>query len=187
MRAQLLDQLRKAVMATSTERDQLAQKAVATYYHYKKTFSEEEQMIRFHDKTEGTARYVEVASALRSSYKEVTSIETQLAAAAVYYQAPDTYRDVGAVNEAYVIGEATGFLLDYYFENQSEWKWQLIRETDLTPMELLATHLSDDELTPLYEAPAEEFATQIRAAVAGVQNGSADWKAIIGLVYHLIF
>jgi hypothetical protein len=162
----LLTQLKDAV-ANPDMRDELVKAAVSTYKDYKKLFAEDYKNCVYWDTVEGTARYYELVSSLYTMFpdtiktkKDLFAALAQLAAKAdgaselIYY---------GSSWEAYGVGSFAGILLDMLMgDRSSEWKRSVMKDQNVSPMDILEQRYNNQTLPAPAKIPQEimDFVTE---------------------------
>jgi len=158
--------------------------ALATYEDYKTQFPEDYRNSIGTDRSEGTAFYFELISCLYSAYPDQIKNRSDLdRALALLATREDVYVDYGLVAEGYYIGGFTCVLLDRYVEG---WQSQLADGPEMTPLEMLDQHFSD-EILP---APVQLTQAEVDAVDAKIQetmNENSRPHLLFRFLYDMLF
>jgi len=182
-RALLQKQLLKAVSNPgSTE---LILEALATYADWKALFPDDYENSVYFDRIEGTAYYYELVTGLYLGYPEQVKNRDDLdRALALLATRQDIYVWHGLIKESYIVGGFSGVLLDRL---GIDWKEQLMREPDATPIEMLYRHFKDETLPPpVYLTQAEVYAV-IDAQALQESGGSSVLPRLFRFFYDILF
>jgi hypothetical protein len=157
--------------------------AVATYKDYKERFPEDYKNALFFDRIEGTAYYYEIISCLYAAYPGTVVDSASLdRALSLLATREDVYVSLGLVTEGYNVGGFAGFLLDRV---EPDWKSRLMKEADLSPMEMLLEFYEGEALPPpkvLTQAEIDEVGAEINAPPE--TNGPV---LLFRMLYQLLF
>ncbi|MCL2491332.1 MAG: hypothetical protein FWE87_01065 [Coriobacteriia bacterium] len=136
--------------------------ALATYEDYKVQFPKDYENSLYTDRIEGTAYYYELISSLHSAYPDqMKNVDDLQRALALLATREDIYLVHGLVTEGYNLGGFTGVLLDRHVD---DWQTQFMNDPDMTPLELLYQHFSDEALpgpVQLTQADIDAVGTEI--------------------------
>lgn len=178
----LLRQILKAVSEPDSTRPTL--EALATFEDYKVQFPDDYKASIFTDRVEGTAYYYELISSLYSAYPDQIRDKSDLEnALALLATREDVYVDYGLVVEGYMIGGFACVLLDRYVD---DWQVRLMEDPDMTPLEMLSQHFSDEVLP----APVQVTQAEIDAVATKIKDKSNDDAGpylLFRFLYDLIF
>lgn len=186
----LISQLLQEAVAAEThpQRDSLILQALSNYQYYKNTWPEDYQAAKYFDRIEGTAHYYEVVSSLYSAYPaQVHSVETLTQAQRLLAQSknPKPYAEPGIVDESYVLGAWAGFLLDQVQADNSQWKTEIMRDPDLTPLDILTQQYKGQALpSPIQPSPA--INDTVNEAILKTRDKNVA-PGIFRMLYQLIF
>ncbi len=186
----LISQLLQEAIAAETEsqRDSLILQALSNYQHYKDTFPEDYKAAKYFDRIEGTAHYYEIVSSLYSAYPEqINSKDTLYQALSLLAKSknPQPYEEPGLVNESYILGAWTGFVLDEVQADNSKWKTEIMQNPDLTPLDILAQQYEGKPL-PDPIKPSADLEDQVKDAILKEENKEVA-PGIFRMLYQLIF
>lgn len=173
---------------TSAQRDSLLLQLLANYEQYKNKNKTDFVSAKYFDRIEGTAHYYEVVSSLYSAYPDqIYSSATLRNGLKTFAKSsnPKPYDAPGLDNESYVIGVWTGFLLDELQEDNSKWKIEIMKNPELTPMEILNTMYSNNSL-PAPVPPTKAMEDEVRSSIEKARNKKVA-PGIFRMLYQLIF
>ncbi|MCH1713377.1 MULTISPECIES: hypothetical protein [Lactococcus] len=161
LRYQLIQNLMKAV--THPKDKTLVLQAIATYNEYKTKHKTDFDNAHYWDRTEGSAQYMEIMTALYTYFPDQLSTDKDITHAiqTLGKQTKGYGSSTGNVEESYDIGAFAGLLLDNY---DSSWKMKLMKDKDTTPMSLLADYFQNEKLpayTPLNEEDKNKLLEKI--------------------------
>ena len=180
-RALLQEQLLMAVSEPGNT--QLILEALSTYASWKAEFPEEYENSIDTDRTEGTAYYFELVTALYSGYPEqIKNVDDLDNALALLATRNDIYVWHGLVSESYIIGGFSGVLLDRHMDG---WKEQLANDPYATPIEMLYQHFISEVPPPpqqLTQADIDAIGEKIRE-----NEQSRDLSRLFRFLYDLLF
>jgi hypothetical protein len=181
----LQDQL-AAAMSDPANREKLILDAIATYKDYKDKFSEDYNGSKFFDRIEGTAYYIELIASLYSAYPDQIKNTEDLHEALGLLVTNDRYRAIGAIIEGYHIGAFAGILLDETANDDGTiWKEELMKNPDLTPMDILEQQYADVSLPEPKDVP-EKITAKIEDNYAESERGGGP-SALFRMLYQLMF
>jgi len=157
LRRQMQLQLLAAIQ--HPDNSQLILDALATYEQWKAEFPQEYQLSYYFDRIEGTAYYYEIVAALFAAHPNqiptVADLDNALSALAARGEEVNSAYGLGLVQEGYTTGGYAGILLDRLDNN---WKSELMKEPDLTPIELLRRQFAEATLPAPREVTADDMA-----------------------------
>ena len=157
--------------------------ALATYEDYKKQFPEDYKNSVYTDRIEGTAYYYELISCLYLSYSEqIKSAGDLERALALLATRDDIYVEHGLVVEGYHIGGFSCALLDRL---ERDWEERLKNDAEMTPIEMLYQHFSDETLPPPKQLSQEEI-DAVGAAIKKTSE-SAGPQLLFKFLYNILF
>lgn len=184
LRTYALELLHQAIL-DEANRDLYTLQAIKVYQEYQVQFPGEYRTLRYQDKMEGTAMYFEVVSCLQVCYPETVNTENYLDAATLWVSNRRVQGSVGASKEAYELGAACGILLDLKSEDKTAWKHAIAQGGNQTPLELLATRYTQQEIdeTPMPEMKPE-FAASVREKA---EKGIDTTGNFVSFLYHCFF
>ena len=165
-------------------RDLYLKQAVYLHQLYKRTFAQEYERVRYFERIEGTASYLEVISSLQVSYPESIN-ETNYTEAVGLWAANRRPEDVlGASHEAYELGALAGALLDTK-TNPNSWKRLIETDPTATPMDLIEGLYTQDEIDQVaIPEISEEFTDSL---VESINRGPTVRNNLISFLYHIFF
>ncbi|MDR0880153.1 MAG: hypothetical protein LBN09_05530 [Clostridioides sp.] len=182
----LLKQLLEAVRDPKNQ-DKYVLDAIASFEEYKSKYPDDYQNSIYFDKVEGTAYYYELISCLYASYPEQIKNEKDLQDALTLLAISDYYNEAyGIISEGYNIGGFAGILLDRLEGDKSDnWKKEIIKNQDATPMQLLADKYKDEKLPePVILSQADVDAVTKNINKQGEDSGPSN---LFKMLYQLIF
>lgn len=141
----------------------LVLQAIATYNEYKTKYKTDFDNAHYWDRTEGSAQYMEIMTALYTYFPDQLSTDKDITHAiqTLGKQTKGYGNSTGNVEESYYIGAFAGLLLDNY---DSSWKMKLMKDKNTTPMSLLADYFQNEKLpayTPLNEEDKNKLLEKI--------------------------
>lgn len=179
----LIQQQLAEAISDEENRETHIKEALATYKTYREKNKEDYKSTLLYDRLEGTAFYYEMTSALYAGYPEQIKNEKQMyeAVKIILENDPPAYRLTGAVAEGYRIGGYSGIILDLIaIDNKKdpmEWKKQIEKNGELTPLLILEEQYKDQKLPELKKIPSEkdynkwiEETNKVDPKKSGIQN-----------------
>jgi hypothetical protein len=176
--------LYKALQDEST-RDSYVKQALRLYQTYKATFPEEYERVQYFERIEGSASYYEVVSCLQVSYPETINSTNYTDAVALWTTNRQAQDSVGASHEAYELGAVAGVLLDLYYDDANDWKEKLENDPTVTPMGLLETLFTEEELQQV-DVPeiSQEYTDKL---IESINKGRNVRNNLLSFLYHVFF
>jgi len=155
--------------------------ALATYQEWKRQFPDDYANSVNTDRIEGTAYYYEIVSSLYIGYPDqIRKQEDVDRAFTLLATREDAYSGYGLTREGYTVGGFSSVLLD---RCDPDWKQQLMKDPDATPIEMLYQHFAHETLPEpvhLNGSQIDEYTEKIQAstrieAMPGVFAMLYDW------------
>jgi len=168
-----------------SNRDFYVRQALRLYQTYKATFPEEYERVQYFERIEGSASYYEIVSCLQVSYPETINSTNYTDAVALWTTNRQPQNSVGASHEAYELGAVAGVLLDMYYDDANEWKEKLENDPASTPMGLLETLFTEEELKQV-DVPeiSQEYTDKL---IESINKGRNVRSNLISFLYHVFF
>ncbi len=167
-------------------RDSLVRQLLANYNAFQSNYPDAVKNAHYFDRIEGTAFYFELITSLYSAYPEqVYSEETLKNALRVLARHSYPVGDVGLVSSSYPLGGWSCVLLDFLAEDKDLWKQEIMENSELTPLDILAKAYANAEL-PEAEKVSDEVAKEVAEAIEEVENKKVA-PAIFRMLYQMLF
>jgi hypothetical protein len=168
-----------------SNRDFYVKQALRLYQTYKDTFPEEYERVQYFERIEGSASYYEIVSCLQVSYPDTINSTNYTDAVALWTTNRQPQNSVGASHEAYELGAVAGVLLDIYSDDAKDWKEKLENDPESTPMGLLETVFTEEELQQV-DVPeiSQEYTDKL---IASINKGRNVRNNLISFLYHIFF
>jgi len=158
----LLQQELSSAISDKRNREDYIKKAVSTYINYKEKNKQDYINSGLYDRLEGTAFYYEIISGLYAGYPKQIHNNTDAynALQVIFSDDNPAYRVTGSASEGYRIGGYSAILLDMlalqHKEDPNQWKLELEKDGNRTPMDMLADMYKDQELPRPTKIPTKK-------------------------------